>query len=328
VLELFGVQKQTERVYQAMLAHPRADVATLATHLNLAPAEVSAELDRLAEIMLVQPDGDQTYLAVAPDLAIESLLTREEVRLAEMQAQMTRGRGRVTDYVESYVQSRIQRDDLGLVEVVDERVVVRSRLYQLVRQARRSSVAVLPHGPLPIGSLERSARLDEELLARRVATRVVVAESSLSVPYWREHLQAQAALGVQTRVHATPPLQMILIDDDTAIIPRTEPEGGALILHGTDLVAPVLALSDMLWERSEPLSLQTPDNTGDDELSEARIRQVVTMLAQGLKDEAIARRMGVSVRTVRRLVSAAVATLHAESRFQAGVEAVRQGWVD
>ena len=62
-------------------------------------------------------------------------------------------------------------------------------------------------------------------------------------------------------------------------------------------------------------------------VSEDRMREVVTLLARGLKDDAIARRLGVSVRTVRRLISATIDDLQADSRFQAGVVAVQRGWV-
>jgi DNA-binding NarL/FixJ family response regulator len=50
-------------------------------------------------------------------------------------------------------------------------------------------------------------------------------------------------------------------------------------------------------------------------------------LAAGAKDEQIARALGMSLRTVRRRVAEVTHELGAQSRFQAGVEAVRRGWV-
>jgi DNA-binding NarL/FixJ family response regulator len=50
-------------------------------------------------------------------------------------------------------------------------------------------------------------------------------------------------------------------------------------------------------------------------------------LAGGAKDEQIARALGMSVRTVRRRVADLMDELGADSRFQAGVEAVRRGWI-
>ncbi|MCP9963343.1 LuxR C-terminal-related transcriptional regulator [Streptomyces somaliensis] len=55
---------------------------------------------------------------------------------------------------------------------------------------------------------------------------------------------------------------------------------------------------------------------------------MLTLLAAGAKDEAIARRLGCSERTLRRLLASLVAKLGADSRFAAGVQAVRLGLLD
>ena len=86
------------------------------------------------------------------------------------------------------------------------------------------------------------------------------------------------------------------------------------------------ALFDELWGVGLPFVEGGGDGT-EKAVSEDRMREVVTLLARGLKDDAIARRLGVSVRTVRRLISATIDDLQADSRFQAGVVAVQRGWV-
>lgn len=326
MLELFGVQENTERVYRAMLADPQAGVAEIALELGLSDAAVSAELDRLAELLLVEPNpsGGTRYRALAPDLAIEELISRQENLLSELQQQLTRSRSQVTAYVQSYVESRIRRDDLGMVEVIDDNTVVNSRLYQLVRTATRSCATVVPGPGLPEALLDASARLDEELLERSVSTRVLVEQGSLANDHWAAHLAQQVARGVQVRAHPAPGFSIIVVDLEKAVVPRHGSAGG-LILHGRDLVAPVAALIDELWADANPIDVPTEDSRED--FSEARLRQVVLLLAQGHKDESIARKLGLSVRTVRRLVSAAITALQADSRFHAGVEAVRRGWV-
>lgn len=52
------------------------------------------------------------------------------------------------------------------------------------------------------------------------------------------------------------------------------------------------------------------------------------MLASGMKDEKIARGLGVSLRTVSRMLSELMQEMGATSRFEAGVRAHRLGWVD
>jgi len=54
---------------------------------------------------------------------------------------------------------------------------------------------------------------------------------------------------------------------------------------------------------------------------------VLRLLAEGHTDDVIARRLGVSARTVRRIVTVVMRRLGARSRFAAGVHAVRRGWL-
>ncbi|MFJ9796588.1 helix-turn-helix domain-containing protein [Streptomyces sp. NPDC101145] len=57
-------------------------------------------------------------------------------------------------------------------------------------------------------------------------------------------------------------------------------------------------------------------------------RELLRLLAAGLKDEAIARRLGVHVHTARRRISRLLEALEARTRFQAGAQATARGWLD
>ena len=57
-------------------------------------------------------------------------------------------------------------------------------------------------------------------------------------------------------------------------------------------------------------------------------RTILRLLADGLKDEAIARRLGMSLRTTRRHVADILSELNVSSRFQAGVAAARSGLLE
>lgn len=56
-------------------------------------------------------------------------------------------------------------------------------------------------------------------------------------------------------------------------------------------------------------------------------RAILQCLNAGMKDDAIARQLGISERTVRRRVADLAARLGAASRFQIGAQAARRGWV-
>jgi DNA-binding NarL/FixJ family response regulator len=53
---------------------------------------------------------------------------------------------------------------------------------------------------------------------------------------------------------------------------------------------------------------------------------VLTLLGAGLTDQAIARQLGVSLRTARRRINAIMTRVHGSTRFQAGAAAHR-GWL-
>jgi DNA-binding NarL/FixJ family response regulator len=84
-------------------------------------------------------------------------------------------------------------------------------------------------------------------------------------------------------------------------------------------------LFEALWDRAVPLNRATADQprdglpSGDSEL--------VGLLASGATDETIARALSWSVRTVHRHVHRLMTDVGAQTRFQAGMEAVRRNWV-
>jgi DNA-binding NarL/FixJ family response regulator/sugar-specific transcriptional regulator TrmB len=330
MLQSFGVGQRTEEVYRAMLDLPRAGVEELAAHLGLGDEDVRTELDHLAGLTLVEPREGRAlhYLALPPDQAVEVLIAREEERLLARQREVSATRTSIGELVDSFVASRSKVGDDGLVEQLDGFRVVRSRLYQLTASATRHAASMVPGEAFSQRATEASLRLDTSLLARGISLRTIVSEVSLATPHWDAYLRRTVALGAQVRAHPAPPMLAVLIDSSSAVIPQgTDLTAGAMVVHGAALTAPVAALFDEIWHDSTPLAAEPGELPGDPHLSEARIRQVVALLAQGQKDEAIARRMGVSVRTVRRLVSEAVDALHAQSRFQAGVLAAHRGWV-
>jgi DNA-binding CsgD family transcriptional regulator len=63
------------------------------------------------------------------------------------------------------------------------------------------------------------------------------------------------------------------------------------------------------------------------EAPNSETKRLLTCLSAGLTDESIAREFGVSERTIARRISRLQETLGAQTRFQLGVQASRQGWL-
>jgi DNA-binding NarL/FixJ family response regulator len=93
-----------------------------------------------------------------------------------------------------------------------------------------------------------------------------------------------------------------------------------LIVRQRGIVELATLYFEQLWARAAPLDEPATER------SDLR-RFLLEQLAAGAQDEQIARRLGLSLRTVRRRVAEVMTELGASSRFQAGVEAARRGWL-
>ena len=117
---------------------------------------------------------------------------------------------------------------------------------------------------------------------------------------------------------------MAVFGADVAIVSAGSGSGhteGRILVRAPALVRLVTDLFERYWEKAVPLR-STPVGFGRNERIE-----ILEGLMLGAKDEALARQLGVSLRTVRRRVADLMDELGATTRFQAGMEAVRRGLV-
>jgi DNA-binding CsgD family transcriptional regulator len=137
-----------------------------------------------------------------------------------------------------------------------------------------------------------------------------------------EALQTRIEEGEEVRLIDDLPTRLMVINPTHAIVP--EPLGYAdeprLLVRQGALVSALALLFERYWERAVPAA----------ELSPTRPSERTFLLRQlqaGARDEQIARIMGLSLRTVRRRISDLMIELGTDTRFQAGAEAARRGWL-
>jgi Response regulator containing a CheY-like receiver domain and an HTH DNA-binding domain len=155
--------------------------------------------------------------------------------------------------------------------------------------------------------------------------RAIVPLGALTVPGAREMFDGLAEAGARVRTLDGPPSWFVALGGETAWLPVRW--GGNLpdcaynfrLVHSPLVVAVLRALFEELWGRGVPL--RRPEGRHG-------VLRVLRLAALGLSDEMIARRLGVCVRTVRSRFAEAMSELGVRSRFQAGVEAARRGWLD
>jgi DNA-binding CsgD family transcriptional regulator len=136
--------------------------------------------------------------------------------------------------------------------------------------------------------------------------------------------------GERARVARSLPMKMALCDRRLALIPVSTHSGNAgeaaYLVHPSSLLDALSELFEAMWDRAVPLN-QRPAPDDEDQLLTDRDKDLLGLLAAGTTDETIARTFGWSVRTVRRHIHRIMAMTGAETRFQAGMEATRRGWL-
>jgi DNA-binding CsgD family transcriptional regulator len=144
----------------------------------------------------------------------------------------------------------------------------------------------------------------------------------LADPRGAQAIRAAVDSGVEVRTVQTLPARMVIVDDHFAVLGLvTGGTTGALAVRSTVLIAALIQYYDQLWETATPVGAAQPAA----KTLGATEREVLALLVHGLKDEAIARHLKLSVRTVRRHIAAVMEFVDAPTRFAAGAAAQRLG---
>jgi DNA-binding CsgD family transcriptional regulator len=324
MLEPLGLDLVTERVYRSLLDQPAWGVTEICAHLGLTESDVRDSLDQLTELRLVSTSGPGgTVRPVQPRLGLIALLARTEANLIDRQRQIEDARAAVAALASDY---QAESAALGSVEVIEGLDAVRYRLHSLAQSAEQECLSFVPGGAQKPDTMEASKPLDQLALERGVAVRSIYQESFRNDPATFQYVQWLAALGGETRIVPTLPMQLVIVDRKLALVPLDPSDGrrGALALSGAGMMAAICALFDQFWRDGVPWGEQPTRSQHGLTTVE---HELLWLLAQGMTDELAARRLGLSLRTVRRMASELMARLNAHSRFEAGVRAVHRGWL-
>jgi DNA-binding CsgD family transcriptional regulator len=328
MLEVFGVSSAAEQLYLHLLREPDLRIDALSEQLGWPEDEVRATLDELSGLALLRtsPAHPWTLRPVAPDVGLESLLVGLQADVVARQHQLESGRAALAMLTAEYAELR-PRGDRTMIEELLGVQEVRDRLSTLTAQVRTELMTLVPDPVQRPDTLAASKPLDAALLGRGVAMRTVYLNSIRNDPASIAYTDWLAGIGGQIRTAPTVPLRLIIFDRMTALVPIDphDSSAGAAVLTGAGAVSAMCALFEQIWATANPLGLPSPPDAqglGPEE------REVLRMLANGETDENIARRLGVSTRTVGRKASELMRRLGTRSRFQMGVRACELGWLD
>jgi DNA-binding CsgD family transcriptional regulator len=203
----------------------------------------------------------------------------------------------------------------------DRAVPTQTKIDALLASARHEVLVMSTHSsPVshPLGAVRRN---DHENLRRGVRYRIVVPDAVRTAPVLGPQLGMMSLAGADTRTVADVPTSAMVIDQSVVVLPT---EQRVALFRLPSLVTTTVELFERVWDTAVPMAAY--DLPVSAELG-MRERELLSLLSSGSTDEKAAARLGVSVRTVRRMVSDIMNRLGARSRFQAGVKAADRGWL-
>jgi len=330
ILGLVGIDEDSERIYRFVLREGAGSAVSVAHATNLAEDECARRLDglRAAGLLARQAGGDGEYTPVDPRFSLRLLTDRHSDELARIRAQ-------VPDLAAQFDRGRSGIDAAPQTRLLGDPAEIAGWFVRIQHQAGHEFMAF----DRPPYISAASNPLEPVVLDRGVDWRAVYsAESFESDDAWQE-VSVLAARGEQARVIADLPIKLAIADRSVALISLTLENGtsDSLVTESPPLVRVLCELFESYWERAIPIpsdrsALDSVPPSGavrsrPHRQATADERAMLVLIGAGLTDEAIARQLGISSRTLRRRTQDLMVELRASNRFQVGAEAARRGWV-
>jgi DNA-binding CsgD family transcriptional regulator len=217
---------------------------------------------------------------------------------------------------------------VGDTEVLIGLDAIQAKFEELSSSADVETMSLVPGKAIPAETLESARKLDAEQIIRRgIPGKVLYQDSVRNDPATVAYGLWMAEHGTEVRTFPVLPHRLYIVDYRIALVPMdpADPGAGALCTKSPGIVAQLVVLFEQIWASATPLAERNPVEAGTG-LTNVE-RELLRLLASGSTDEAAAKRLGVSLRTVRRIMADLMTRLEATSRFEAGLKAAKRGWL-
>lgn len=319
----------TASVYRGKLANPRDGVPELAERLALAPDDVRRALARLSDMALLRGGGSDPGQgrAVDPQLALQLLHARQQAELAAQQQRMEATRAAVVDLMAEIADSSSQDSAKSGIRYLEGIDAIRDQIELLSAQTRSEVLSFAPDSQMSQASIEAARPLNLRNVERGIVMRTVYLDSVRHDNHAREYVTWLEGIGAHVRTSPVLPNRLTIVDRRSALVAvdATNTAAAAALVTSPGLISLLVTLFEHIWQAATPLGPTVAPC--EPEVLTRQQAAVLRLMAEGRTDEAIAHSLGVSTRTVGRVITGLLAHLGVRSRFQAGMRAVQYGYL-
>ncbi|MBN8923774.1 MAG: hypothetical protein J0I96_11890 [Rhodanobacter sp.] len=301
------------RIYEGLLEHPGSTALDVVVASDLSAGHVRRLLADLETkgLLTRSPERVARYHAVAPELALGALVA---LRQSGLQAAL----GLADRLAKIKPLGNHNHGGELSVELITGRDALTRVIGQFYENAKHEILEF--DRPPYVNSFESHTTMHKPMRSRNVVCRTICDTTKLDWPGGEQNIQDCLATGEEQRLYEGVPIKAAIIDRRMALVPlhlKTANDSG-LLLRPSLLLDTLCAHFDMLWQHAAPVSADGLADGSDGRSESAELEQLIALLANGLKDKAIASRLKISARTYERRISLLQKKLKANTRFQAG----------
>ncbi|MEV4112088.1 helix-turn-helix domain-containing protein [Nonomuraea sp. NPDC049695] len=295
-----------------------ATVAEVAAEVGLPVAVVSAAVADLRRLRLLREErsgGGGRLVPVDPEVAAAALVSPIDEEVRERQLAISRIRSELSAFRPQYATLQRGRHDGAGIEEIHSREVLDGYLYLAAERCCQEFVASRPNHVTD----DKVSQGELAMAKRGVRVRLLLQHAARADIRLRMDLDALLGQGIEIRTASELSRHVLVFDADLAFLLNDHGADGepvGVVIRNPSAVRLLLDLIEAAWTSAEPCAGR---RIGYHEVMEHLHGTIIRLLAEGLTDEAVARRLGISVRTCRRHIATVLRGLDAVTRFQAGV---------
>ncbi|MFF7247183.1 LuxR C-terminal-related transcriptional regulator [Embleya sp. NPDC008237] len=276
--------------------------------------EIIAEL---LELRLIQASRqrDAWFVPADPSIASSQLLTRSERELLGWKMATGQLRNELARLSLLFRSSKFGGRNANSFDVVKEPETVRLLLSEAAANSSHEVVCMQPRGGWPVDESAEVQERDFRLLGRGVRMRVLYQHAARFDLPIREYAGKLVDAGAEIRTAGALFGRIYIFDRTAAYILANGEDGGAVVVQERSLIEFLYSCFEHVWATAKDFDSRRAET---EVISSDMKKEIVRMLISGAKDEAIARRLGVSVRTCRKHIGQVMQMFGATSRFQFG----------